>query len=97
MSIASGARPRRRTRARSPDCHRQGRAGALDEALAVELAFKGVRVNAIAPGWSSLDELMMISPASMVPRSPAASRGRLGQAGELDGVLSPLGLRAGRT
>jgi 3-oxoacyl-[acyl-carrier protein] reductase len=69
----------------------------LTKALAVELAFKGVRVNAIAPGWFvteiNRDFLTSEKGAAMTRDIPA---GRFGQDGDLDGVLLLLASDAGR-
>ena len=58
------------------------------KALALELAFKGVRVNAIAPGWFVTE----INDAYLTGEAGAAIKreipmGRFGAAGDLDGAL----------
>jgi 3-oxoacyl-[acyl-carrier protein] reductase len=60
----------------------------LTKALAVELAFKGVRVNAIAPGWfvtEMNDDYLAGEHGAAIKRE--IPMGRFGQAGELDGAL----------
>jgi len=60
----------------------------MTKALGLELAFKGVRVNAIAPGWfvTDLNREFLTSPegAAMTRDIPA---GRFGRDGDLDGAL----------
>lgn len=60
----------------------------LTKALALELAFKGVRVNAIAPGWFvteiNHDYLTSAAGKNLVRDIPA---GRFGKDGDLDGAL----------
>jgi len=60
----------------------------LTKALAVELAFKGVRVNAIAPGWfvteMNEDYLAGEHGAAIKREIPM---GRFGNTGDLDGAL----------
>jgi 3-oxoacyl-[acyl-carrier protein] reductase len=60
----------------------------MTKALALELAFRGVRVNAIAPGWfvTEINRDYLTSPqgAAMTRDIPA---GRFGQDGDLDGAL----------
>jgi 3-oxoacyl-[acyl-carrier protein] reductase len=69
----------------------------LTKALALELAAKGVRVNAIAPGWivTDLNRDFLAS-----ERGAALKRdiplGRFGQERDLDGVLLLLASDAGR-
>jgi 3-oxoacyl-[acyl-carrier protein] reductase len=67
------------------------------KALAVELAFKGVRVNAIAPGWIvteiNRDYLESEKGAAMTRDIPL---GRFGQERDLDGALLLLASDAGR-
>jgi len=66
------------------------------KALAVELAFKGVRVNAIAPGWFVTeingDYLESEAGAKLKREIPM---GRFGQTGDLDGALLLLASDAG--
>jgi 3-oxoacyl-[acyl-carrier protein] reductase len=68
----------------------------LTKALALELAFKGIRVNAIAPGWFITDInrgfLTSEKGAGMTRDIPI---GRFGQDGDLDGVLLLLASDAG--
>jgi 3-oxoacyl-[acyl-carrier protein] reductase len=69
----------------------------LTRALALELSFKGVRVNAIAPGWFvteiNRDFLMSEKGRTMTREIPV---GRFGEDGDLDGVLLLLASNAGR-
>jgi len=68
----------------------------LTKALAVELAFKGVRVNAIAPGWfvtEMNDDYLMSEAGAAIKRE--IPMGRFGQEGELDGALLLLASDAG--
>jgi len=66
------------------------------KAFAVELAFKGVRVNAIAPGWFvteiNQDYLTSEAGAKLTRDIPV---GRFGQDGDLDGALLLLASEAG--
>jgi NAD(P)-dependent dehydrogenase (short-subunit alcohol dehydrogenase family) len=68
----------------------------LTKALALELAFKGVRVNAIAPGWFvtelNRDFLTSDAGAGLTREIPV---GRFGQDGDLDGALLLLASDAG--
>jgi len=69
----------------------------ITKALALELAFKGIRVNAIAPGWfvTELNQEYLDS-----ERGKALMRqipvGRFGEDGDLDGALLLLASDAGR-
>ena len=69
----------------------------LTKALAIELAFKGVRVNAIAPGWIvteiNEDYLRSEAGASLTREIPM---GRFGHEADLDGALLLLASDAGR-
>jgi len=69
----------------------------LTKALAVELASKGIRVNAIAPGWIvtdlNRDYLASERGAAIKDEIPV---GRFGEAGDLDGALLLLACDAGR-
>jgi 3-oxoacyl-[acyl-carrier protein] reductase len=69
----------------------------LTKALALELAYKGVRVNAIAPGWfvTEINREFLLSEkgAAMTREIPV---GRFGEDGDLDGVLLLLASNAGR-
>jgi 3-oxoacyl-[acyl-carrier protein] reductase len=68
----------------------------LTRALALELAFKGVRVNAIAPGWIVTDmnrEFLENDGAAMTREIPV---GRFGEERDLDGALLLLASDAGR-
>jgi 3-oxoacyl-[acyl-carrier protein] reductase len=69
----------------------------LTKALALELAFKGVRVNAIAPGWIvtelNRDYLMSERGAAIKREIPV---GRFGEARDLDGAMLLLASDAGR-
>jgi 3-oxoacyl-[acyl-carrier protein] reductase len=59
----------------------------MTKALGHELAFKGIRVNAIAPGWFVTDinrDYLTGAGASLVRDIPV---GRFGQDGDLDGAL----------
>jgi len=65
-------------------------------ALAVELAFKGVRVNAIAPGWfvtEMNDDYLMGEKGTAIKRE--IPMGRFGNPGDLDGALLLLASDAG--
>lgn len=60
----------------------------VTRALAVELAFKGVRVNAIAPGWfvtEMNDDYLASEAGAKIKRE--IPMGRFGNSGELDGAL----------
>lgn len=58
------------------------------KALAVELAFKGVRVNAIAPGWfvTEINDDYLNSEAGQAMKRDIPM-GRFGKSGDLDGAL----------
>jgi NAD(P)-dependent dehydrogenase (short-subunit alcohol dehydrogenase family) len=66
------------------------------KALAVELAFKGVRVNAIAPGWfvTEINDEYLNSEAGIAMKRDIPM-GRFGKAGDLDGALLLLVSAAG--
>ena len=69
----------------------------MTKALAVELAFKGVRVNAIAPGWfvTEINEKYLEGePGEKLKRQ--IPMGRFGRDGDLDGALLLLASDAGR-
>jgi 3-oxoacyl-[acyl-carrier protein] reductase len=68
----------------------------VTKALAVELAFKGVRVNAIAPGWfvtEMNDGYLTGEAGSAIKRE--IPMGRFGNPGDLDGALLLLTSDAG--
>jgi 3-oxoacyl-[acyl-carrier protein] reductase len=69
----------------------------LTKALALELAFKGIRVNAIAPGWIvtdlNRDYLSTEAGAALKREIPI---GRFGEERDLDGPLLLLASDAGR-
>ena len=68
----------------------------VTKALALELAFKGVRVNAIAPGWfvtAINEEFLASEKGAEVKRSIPV--GRFGTDGDLDGALLLLASKAG--
>ena len=69
----------------------------LTRALGVEWAGKGIRVNAIAPGWivTDLNREFLSSPKGAATRS-AIPLGRFGEESDLDGVLLLLASDAGR-
>lgn len=58
------------------------------KALSLELAFKGVRVNAIAPGWfvTEINDTYLNSEAGEAMKRDIPM-GRFGKAGDLDGAL----------
>jgi 3-oxoacyl-[acyl-carrier protein] reductase len=68
----------------------------ITKALAVELAFKGVRVNAIAPGWfvTEINDEYLNSEAGAAIRREIPM-GRFGKEGDLDGALLLLASDAG--
>ena len=67
------------------------------KALALELAFKGVRVNAIAPGWfvTEINDKYLESDAGQALKRDIPM-GRFGESGDLDGALLLLASDAGR-
>jgi 3-oxoacyl-[acyl-carrier protein] reductase len=68
----------------------------MTKALAVELAFKGIRVNAIAPGWfvtEMNDAYLMSEKGDAIKRE--IPMGRFGNPGDLDGALLLLASDAG--
>jgi 3-oxoacyl-[acyl-carrier protein] reductase len=68
----------------------------VTKALAVELAFKGVRVNAIAPGWFVTeinDDYLLSEKGAEIKRE--IPTGRFGNEGDLDGALLLLASDAG--
>jgi NAD(P)-dependent dehydrogenase (short-subunit alcohol dehydrogenase family) len=68
----------------------------VTKALAVELAYKGVRVNAIAPGWfvtEMNDDYLASEAGTAIKRE--IPMGRFGNAGDLDGALLLLASDAG--
>ena len=69
----------------------------LTKALRLELAFKGIRVNAIAPGWfvTDLNRDYLASEAGDKLRREIPV-GRFGQDGDLDGAILLLVSDAGR-
>ncbi|MDP2409062.1 MAG: glucose 1-dehydrogenase [Pseudolabrys sp.] len=69
----------------------------LTKALAVELAFKGIRVNAIAPGWfvTEINDAYLMSEAGDAIKREIPM-GRFGASGDLDGALLLLASDAGR-
>ena len=68
----------------------------ITKALAVELAFKGVRVNAIAPGWfvTEINEQYLAGDAGEKLKRQIPM-GRFGKDGDLDGALLLLASDAG--
>jgi 3-oxoacyl-[acyl-carrier protein] reductase len=69
----------------------------ITKSLALELAFKGVRVNAIAPGWfvTEINDKYLTSEAG-AQLTRDIPMGRFGEAGDLDGALLLLASKAGR-
>jgi NAD(P)-dependent dehydrogenase (short-subunit alcohol dehydrogenase family) len=67
----------------------------MTRALGLELAFKGVRVNAIAPGWfvTDINRDYLSGPGAGLTRDIPV--GRFGQDGDLDGALLLLASEAG--
>jgi 3-oxoacyl-[acyl-carrier protein] reductase len=67
----------------------------MTKALALELAFKGVRVNAIAPGWfvTDINREYLSGPGAALTRDIPV--GRFGKDGDLDGALLLLASDAG--
>ncbi len=69
----------------------------MTKALALELAFRGIRVNAIAPGWfvtEMNDDYLMGEAGAKLKRD--IPMGRFGEEGDLDGALLLLVSEAGR-
>ena len=68
----------------------------ITKALAVELAFKGVRVNAIAPGWfvTEINDKYLLGEAGAALKRDIPM-GRFGKDGDLDGALLLLASDAG--
>jgi NAD(P)-dependent dehydrogenase (short-subunit alcohol dehydrogenase family) len=68
----------------------------MTKALALELAFKGVRVNAIAPGWfvTEINDKFLESEAGIAMKR-GIPMGRFGNKGDLDGALLLLASDAG--
>jgi NAD(P)-dependent dehydrogenase (short-subunit alcohol dehydrogenase family) len=69
----------------------------MTKALGLELAFKGVRVNAIAPGWFVTDinrDYLTSEEGAAIKREIPV--GRFGEDGDLDGALLLLASEAGR-
>jgi 3-oxoacyl-[acyl-carrier protein] reductase len=69
----------------------------LTKALGLELAFKGIRVNAIAPGWFITEinrDYLSTEAGEKLKRD--IPTGRFGQDGDLDGALLLLASDAGR-
>ncbi len=68
----------------------------ITKSLALELAFRGVRVNAIAPGWfvTEINDKYLESEAGAAIKRDIPM-GRFGNAGDLDGALLLLASDAG--
>ena len=69
----------------------------LTKAMALELASKGIRVNAIAPGWIVTDlnrDYLASEQGAAIERE--IPLGRFGEARDLDGALLLLASDAGR-
>jgi NAD(P)-dependent dehydrogenase (short-subunit alcohol dehydrogenase family) len=69
----------------------------MTRALGLELAFKGIRVNAIAPGWFVTDlnrDFLASEAGDRIKRDIPV--GRFGEDGDLDGALLLLASDAGR-
>jgi len=69
----------------------------MTKALGLELAFKGIRVNAIAPGWFVTDlnrDYLLSEAGEKIKRDIPV--GRFGEEGDLDGALLLLASDAGR-
>lgn len=69
----------------------------ITKVLALELAFKGIRVNAIAPGWFVTeinDKYLESEPGIALKRD--IPMGRFGETGDLDGALLLLASDASR-
>src|SRR5262249_25147947 len=83
---------------KGPIAYATAKAGVVQmtKALGLELAFKGVRVNAIAPGWFVTDinrDYLTSEQGKKLTRDIPV--GRFGRDGDLDGALLLLGSDAG--